>query len=67
MSDSSEQMLDLCLIMQKVHIFADRAWSREVTPPEDILRMIMDIQATASVALGLPPDLPLMTGDPRDL
>ena len=32
--------------------------------PEDALRLIIDIQQQASVALGLPEDLNLMTGDP---
>ena len=32
--------------------------------PEDALRLIIDIQQQASVALGLPEGLNLMTGDP---
>jgi hypothetical protein len=32
--------------------------------PQEALWLIMDIQGKASVALGLPEDLDLMTGDP---
>jgi hypothetical protein len=32
--------------------------------PDEALRAIMDVQATAGAAIGLPDDVPPMTGDP---
>jgi hypothetical protein len=43
---------------------AHRGASGVSAMPEEALRLIMDIQGTTSVALGLPEDLDLMTGNP---
>jgi hypothetical protein len=63
-----EKLRSLCEIMEKVHALADYAWPRDgcgvSAMPEDALRLIIDIQQQASVTLGLPEGLDLMTGDP---
>ena len=67
-SVDSEKKYSLCGIMGRVHDLADFAWPRDGVGrskmPDDALRLIIDIQQEASVALGLPEDLDLMTGDP---
>jgi len=69
MSDiDREKLRALCGIMERVHALADFAWPRDPcgvsAMTDEGLRLIMDIQTAASVALDLPVDLPLMTGDP---
>lgn len=63
-----EKMRLLCGIMNRVHALADYAWPRDSCGvskmSDEALRLIMDIQGEASVALGLPKDFDLMTGDP---
>jgi hypothetical protein len=63
-----EKLRSLCEIMEKVHALAECAWPRDASGlsemPEQGLRAIIDVQVAASVALGLPGDLDLMTGDP---
>jgi hypothetical protein len=63
----NEKMPDLVMIMAKVHALADYAWPRNnegVSPMRrEAIGLIMDIQAQAAKALGLPEDLDLMTGD----
>jgi hypothetical protein len=65
---NSEKMRSLCEVMSKVHALADYAWPRNdegVSPmSREAEHHIMDIQMQASKALGLPEDLPLMTGNP---
>ena len=59
----------LCSIMEAAHALAEIAWPRDgcgrSEMPDEGLRAIIDIQQRASLALGLPEDLPLMTGDPQ--
>jgi len=63
-----EKAFSLCEIMGKVHALAEHVWPRDAcgvsAMPDEALRLIIDIQQEASKALGLPEDLPLMTGDP---
>jgi hypothetical protein len=65
---SDEKKIALCAIMERVHALADYAWPRDgcgkSAMSADGLRLIIDIQQQASVALGLPENLDLMTGDP---
>ena len=63
-----EKLYSLCKIMGRVHDLAEVAWPRDgvgrSAMPNEGLLAIIDIQQEASVALGLPEDLDLMTGDP---
>ena len=63
-----DKLLKLCEIMAAVHALADHAWPRDdrgVSPMDnDAERLIIDIQYEACLALGLPDNLNLMTGDP---
>ena len=65
--DRGDKILALSQIMERVHALADYAWPRDdcgVSPmTEDALRLIIDVQAVAAAALGLPDDTPLLTGD----
>ena len=69
MSDIDRQkLISLCEIMGKVHALADHAWPRDATGvstmSDEDEQLIIDIQQQAALALGLPEDLNLMTGDP---
>ena len=63
-----EKLRALCAIMSDVHALAEHAWPRDgcgrSAMPQEGLHLIMDIQGKVSVAMGLPEDLDLMTGDP---
>lgn len=68
MNNQDDKKRALCAIMANAHALADLAWPRNdegVSPmPNSALLLIIDIQESAGKALGLPIDLPLMTGDP---
>jgi hypothetical protein len=68
MPDDHMKKLALCEIMEKVHALAEIAWPRDgcgvSKMPDEALRAIMDVQASAGAAIGLPDNVPLMTGDP---
>lgn len=64
----SKKMQSLCSIMAAAHALAETAWPRRPDGSSDMpiegQDRLIDVQIAAAAALGLPDDLPLMTGDP---
>jgi len=58
-----QKLLALQSIMSAVHALADVAWPDDNVPKAG-LAAIIDVQISAAAALGLPDDLPLLSGDP---
>jgi hypothetical protein len=62
--DDVSKKVALSEIMGAAHALADIAWPHDNIPRKGTDALI-DIQIAAAKALGLPDDLPLLSGDPQ--
>jgi hypothetical protein len=62
-----DKIWELSAVMEKAHAVIDAEWPRDacgVSPmPDAVFLTLLDTQAEACRKLGLPEDLPLLTGD----